>query len=72
MNAAALEPDVAMLCDVVDSKVIVETLRESLRACLVAANLRDGVGLSLEQIERFVRECANNAAQTLMLTEVRS
>ena len=71
MSAVALETEMATLYDVVDVKEVVTTLRESLRACLIAASQRDGVGLSLEQIERFVRECANNAAQTLMLMEIR-
>jgi hypothetical protein len=64
--------DYSTLYDVVDAKAVVATLRESIRACLISASERDSVNLTLEQIERFARECANNAAQTLMLMPVHS
>ena len=66
---APLADDYSTLFDV---KAVVSTLRESIRACLTAASERDGAALSVEQIERLARECANNAAQTLMLLAVQS
>lgn len=59
------------LFDVVDPAAVVATLRESLTACLTTAAARDGVELSAEQIERFVREMANNSSMAVLLMEIK-
>ena len=65
----AMHPPV--LSDLVDSALVVAMLEESIRCCLTAAAERDGVVLSVEQIARFSREAANNAACPLLLMETK-
>lgn len=70
MSLAAHDVEFASLFDVVDPKLVVSTLRESLTACLTAACQRDGIELSAEQINRFAAECSRNAAQAILGLEL--
>lgn len=69
-SLAVHDVEFASLFDVVDPKLVVSTLLESLTTCLTAACQRDGIELSAEQINRFAAECANNGAQAVLGLEL--
>ena len=70
MNAFGARHESRTLYDVVSPRDVVVTLEQSIAVCLAAAAERDGVVLSAEQITRFARECARNAAQTVLAMKV--